>query len=87
MSENGRHMTRYEITVRGHLDRNWSEWFNGMVIRNLPSGEAVLSGQVVDQAALHGLLIKIRDLGLPLVSIQNMQSDQKRVGTNVPPLS
>jgi hypothetical protein len=70
-------MTRYEITVRGHLDGSWSEWFNGMDIRNLSGGDAVLCGEVVDQPALHGLLIKIRDLGLPLVSVRTVQSDQE----------
>jgi hypothetical protein len=67
--ENGSKLAQYEITVRGHLDRRWSEWFNGMDIRNLPDGETVLCGPVIDQAELHGLLIKIRDLGLQLVSV------------------
>lgn len=69
MIENGSQITRYEITVRGHLDGRWSEWFNGMDIRGLPDGNSVLCGPVIDQAALYGLLIKIRDLGLPLVSV------------------
>ncbi len=77
MSANDSQITRYEITVRGHLDGHWSEWFNGMNIRNLSGGETVLYGPVVDQAALHGLLIKIRDLGLPLVSAHIVQPDQK----------
>jgi hypothetical protein len=76
VSANDRQITRYEITVRGHLDGYRSEWFNGMDIQNLPDGEAVLCGTVVDQAALHGLLIKIRDIGLPLVSVHIVQPDQ-----------
>jgi hypothetical protein len=70
----GRDMTRYEIKVHGCLDCGWSQWFNGMDIRNVPGGDAVLCGEVIDQAALHGLLIKIRDLGLPLISVRTVQS-------------
>jgi hypothetical protein len=61
--------TEYIITVRGHLDDQWSAWFEGMTIANTENGEAVLAGPVRDQAALHGLLIKIRDLGLPLIAV------------------
>jgi hypothetical protein len=70
-------MTQYEITVRGHLDGRWSEWFNGMDVQNLPEGKTVLRGPVIDQAALHGLLIKIRDLGLPLISLHTVQPEQE----------
>ena len=76
MRYNGSQMARYEITVMGHIEGSWSEWFNNMDIDNLPTGEAVLSGTVVDQAALHGLLIKIRDLGLPLLSVHIVQPDR-----------
>jgi hypothetical protein len=79
MSGDECNMTRYEIKVRGHLDRDWSEWFNGMDIRNTPGGDTALCGEVVDQSALHGLLIKIRDLGLPLLSVGIVQPDQKEV--------
>ena len=61
--------TYYVITVRGHLDDHWSTWFEGMAITNGANGEAMLAGPVVDQAALHGLLMKIRDLGLPLIAV------------------
>lgn len=64
-------MAAYEIRVKGHLDGRWSEWFDGLEISNLENGEAVLSGEVVDQAALHGVLIKVRDLGLPLVAVRS----------------
>jgi hypothetical protein len=61
--------TYYVITVRGHLDDHWSAWFEGMTITNAANGETLLAGPVMDQAALHGLLIKIRDLGLPLIAV------------------
>ena len=64
----------YQIVVWGHLGQKWSEWFNGMAIQNLPSGETVLSGLIVDQSALHGTLVKVRDLGLPLISLNRMES-------------
>ena len=67
----------YQIMVQGHLEQNWSEWFDGLSIRNLPSGESILSGWIIDQAALHGILIKVRDLGLPLISLNHLSSDQK----------
>ena len=59
----------FQIRVKGHLDSHWSAWFDDMTITNQANGEAVLVGPLVDQAALHGLLIKIRDLGLPLLAI------------------
>ena len=61
--------TYYVITVRGYLAEHWAAWFEGLTITNTATGEALLAGLVVDQAALHGLLIKIRDLGLPLLSV------------------
>jgi hypothetical protein len=60
----------YCITVAGHLDPSWSEWFDDLTITNLESGNTVLTGPVVDQAELHGLLTKIRDLGLQLVEVR-----------------
>jgi hypothetical protein len=59
----------YHIILEGHLDPNWSEWLDGMEITSLENGETLLSGPVVDQVALHGLLMKIRDMNLNLVSI------------------
>ena len=61
--------TSYVITVHGHLDHHWSVWFEGLTITNGDNGEAMLAGPVADQAALHGLLAKIRDLGLPLIAV------------------
>ncbi len=60
---------RYEIRVRGALDARWSSWFEGMHVVSNESGDTTISGPVADQAALHGLLIKIRDLGLHLISV------------------
>jgi hypothetical protein len=59
----------YSIRLEGHLDQSWSEWLGGMTITSKENGETLLTGVVVDQAALHGLLAKIRDLNLRLVSI------------------
>lgn len=70
-------MTSYEIRVKGHLDRRWSEWFDGLQITNSQNGVAVLSGEIVDQAALHGVLVKVRDLNLPLISVTSVDRDQQ----------
>ncbi len=62
----------YEIRVEGYLADRWSDWFEGLAIRNDPGGETVLSGLLVDQAALFGVLARIHDLNLPLVSVQRL---------------
>jgi len=66
----------YEIRVKGHLDPRWSEWFQGLAVTRTESGETILSGPVVDQAALHGLLAKIRDLNLTLISVTRAEAEQ-----------
>ncbi|MDB5059907.1 MAG: hypothetical protein JWO59_3379 [Chloroflexi bacterium] len=58
------------IVVKGHLDAKWSAWFDGLTVANLENGQTALCGHLPDQAALHGVLTKIRDLGLTLVSVQ-----------------
>jgi hypothetical protein len=63
-------MLYYYITVQGHLDGTWSEWFDGLTITNQENGTTVLAGRIVDQTALHGILNKVRDLGLPLVAVR-----------------
>lgn len=68
--------TEYAIRVRGTLDPVWSSWFEGMDIRSDRPGESVMTGPVTDQAALHGLLTKIRDLGLPLISIHQQPQEE-----------
>jgi hypothetical protein len=60
----------YEIRLKGHLDERWAQWFEGLTITREDTGDTLLTGPVVDQAALHGLLKKVRDLGIPLVSIR-----------------
>ena len=65
--------TIYQIRVKGHLGPQWTDWFEGLVITLEDNGETLLSGVVVDQAALHGLLRRIRDLGMPLVSVSRKE--------------
>ena len=60
---------RYEIRLKGHLDSRWAAWFDGLSLTNESDGTTVIHGPVVDQAALYGLLQKMRDIGLPLVSV------------------
>jgi hypothetical protein len=66
----------YQIMIKGHLDHQWTDWFEGLTITLDDDGNTLLSGPVVDQAALHGLLKKVRDLGMPLVSVNRMKPDQ-----------
>ena len=67
----------YNIRVRGHLDHSWTDWFEGLVISNESNGDAVLAGSIADQAALHGLLAKVRDLGLPLLAVVQVEADDE----------
>ena len=69
----------YEIRLKGHLEARWVKWFNGMAITLDENGNTLLSGPVADQAALHGLLKKVRDLGLPLLSVNTVEPDTKEV--------
>jgi hypothetical protein len=66
----------YEIRLQGHLAPRWSAWLDGMDITPDTDGTSVLRGQVVDQAALHGLLSRLRDIGLPLISVTLVEPDQ-----------
>jgi hypothetical protein len=62
-------MQRVEIRVKGQIDEHWSDWFNGLTITHTDQNETILSGPVIDQSALYGLLAKLRDLGLSIVSV------------------
>ena len=64
----------YQIRVKGHLDGSWSEWLGGLAIAHHPDGTTALTGPIADQSALYGLLVKIRDLGLPLISVNHIES-------------
>ena len=66
----------YEIRIRGHLDDQWTAWFEELTLTLEDNGDTLLTGPVVDQAALHGLLRKVRDLGMPLLSVNRVKPDQ-----------
>ena len=70
------HTMIYEIKVEGHLGHQWADWFGGVTIKLEASGTTLLTGPVIDQAALYGLLKKVRDLGIPLVSVNRVQPGQ-----------
>jgi hypothetical protein len=65
--------TNYKIRINGHLDPEWSDWFEGLTVTLEEDGTTLLTGMVIDQAALHGLLKKVRDLGMPLVSVCSLE--------------
>ncbi|MEN3321793.1 MAG: hypothetical protein V7643_5195 [Mycobacterium sp.] len=67
---------RYEIRLKGHLDSRWVAWFDGLSLTNESDGTTIIRGPVVDQAALYGLLRKLRDVGLQLVSVTQVEPDQ-----------
>lgn len=66
----------YQIRLKGHLDESWADWFDGLVFKHESDGTTTLSGEVIDQAALHGLLKKVRDLGMPLLSVNCLDPDE-----------
>jgi hypothetical protein len=68
-------MQQVEIRVKGRIDERWSEWLDGLAIRQVEPDETVLTGPVEDQAALYGLIAKLRDLGLPLSAVNPVQQD------------
>ncbi len=69
----------YQIRVKGHLGHQWTDWFEDLTITLEEDGNTLLTGPVIDQAALHGLLKKVRDLGMPLVSVSPVESDRADV--------
>jgi hypothetical protein len=75
----------YQIRLRGHLGSQWTGWFEGLTITLEEGGDTLLTGPVIDQAALHGLLKKVRDLGMPLVSVTPVESGQADASEFKPP--
>jgi hypothetical protein len=71
--------TVYQIRIKGQLGRQWTDWFEGLTIMLDENGDTFLTGRVVDQAALHGLLRKVRDLGMPLISVVRLSPDPAEV--------
>jgi hypothetical protein len=67
----------YQIRIKGHLGHQWTEWFEGLSITLTDNGETLLTGPLIDQAALHGVLKKVRDLALPLVSVSSVKPSQE----------
>lgn len=76
----------YELRVRGVLDQGWSSWFDGLEIVSEPPENSVLVGTVADQPALHGLLAKVRDLGLPLISVRSIEEHGPAEGRELGPV-
>jgi hypothetical protein len=70
------HPVIYQIRLKGYLDSQWTDWFEGLTVTREEDGDTLLTGPVVDQAALHGLLKKVRDLGMPLVSVRPVEPSQ-----------
>ncbi len=71
----------YEIRLKGHLGSQWQEWLMGLTIRLEEDGDTLLAGTVVDQAALHGILKKVRDLGIPLLAVNVVESEPEELLT------
>lgn len=71
--------TIYEIRLKGHLDEHWSEWFDDLTVTYDEHDNTILTGPIVDQSALHGLLKKVRDLGLSLISISLVEADSEEM--------
>jgi len=69
----------YQIRIKGHLSRQWTDWFEGLTITLEEDGDTLLTGAVIDQAALHGLLKKVRDLGMPLLSVNSVETSRQDV--------
>ena len=75
---------RYEIRLRGHLDSRWAAWFDGLSLTHESDGTTIIHGPVADQSALHGLLQKVRDMGLALVSVTEIEPGQPNAPTIEP---
>jgi hypothetical protein len=69
----------YQIRIKGHLGPQWTDWFEGLTITLEQDGDTLLTGPVIDQAALHGILKKVRDLGMPLLSVNSVEPSRQEV--------
>lgn len=74
--------TVYQFRIKGHLNQQWMNWFEGLIITLEEDGNTLLSGTVVDQSALHGILKKIRDLGMPLLSVNSVETGAQDASDN-----
>ena len=74
----------FQIRIKGHLSDQWTDWFEGLTITLEESGDTLLTGPVMDQAALHGLLKKVRDLGMPLLAVNSIDHPVKPVSPRRP---
>ena len=77
-SDTRRELGQYEIRLKGHLEARWANWFGGVSLTQESDGTTVIRGPVIDQAALHGLLSKVRDLGLPLIAVTRVDPKQMK---------
>ena len=68
--------TNYQIRIKGHINEGWDDWFEGLTFSHEEDGTTMLRGDLIDQSALHGLLKRIRDLGLPLISVNQVDPDR-----------
>jgi len=75
----------YQIRVKGHLGSQWTDWFEGLTITLEDNGDTLLTGPVIDQAALLGLLKKVRDLGMPLLSVNRIESGRTKTSGTISP--
>ena len=80
-TDSDREADQYEIRLQGHLSARWAMWFDGLCLTNESDGTTLISGLVADQAALHGLLQKVRGLGVPLVSVTQVKPDPQKEKT------
>ena len=79
MKKESQEKATYQIRLQGHLPKEWSEWFDGFSIENLPQGETKMTGEVADQTALHSLIQRIRDLGITLIEVKRLgQADESK---------
>jgi hypothetical protein len=77
MNESAGKPSCYQIEIEGHLDGRWQDWFDGLTVTRTDDGRTILSGPIRDQAALHGVLKKVRNLGMPLLAVNRVGPDQK----------